>query len=67
MIACHFNVIRNLFRKDYKTNFLRHEDRRNDLFFTLLRFGFSEANVISSFSLQSGYSSFYQPEGQHAS
>lgn len=61
MIACHFNVTRNLFRKDYKTNFLRDKDSRNDLVFTLLRFSFSKANVISPFSLQSGYSSFYQP------
>lgn len=64
MIAWHFNVVRNLFREDYKTDFLRHKDRSNDLFFTLLRFGFSKANVIAPFSLQSGYSSFYQPEGQ---
>lgn len=38
MVACHFNVIRNLFRKDYKTDFLGDKD-----FFGMICFSHSYA------------------------
>lgn len=39
MVGWHVSVVRKPCREDYKTDFLRHKDGRNDEFFTLLRFG----------------------------